>query len=462
MPNALFGPEVRIMLEEENTKGLKAFCESLHPSTVAETLTEDFSIEDCWKVLSLSGIREQAAVFEYFPMSWQVQLVGGTGRENMARLIEQMSHDDRVDLLRRLEPRMAENLIRLVDEADRRDIASLFRYDEDRVGAMMTTEYAWLPDNYTAAQAIDRLRTQAPDRETIYYIYVLDETTRRLMGIVSLKTLILADRMALIRQLMSTDLETLRGEDYREKAVEAFSRLDYLAMPVVDSEYRLIGIVTHDDALDAVQQAATEDLQKQGAVGPFTGSYLEAPFLKLWWNRTFWLSCLFIAEMLTFNAMAAFDDEIKRISILAFFVPLCIATGGNSGTQAASLITRAMALGQVTVSDWWRVLRRELLLGGMMGLALGTIAFGRVWLVPDKMLENGEGQPSSEKIAVMFTVALAVGMICLAGTIIGSLLPLVFRKLRIDPALASSPFVATFVDVTGIVIYFKIAQLYLI
>ncbi|MCE9534266.1 MAG: CBS domain-containing protein, partial [Planctomycetes bacterium] len=211
MANPLFGPEVRWMLEEDNSAGLKAFCESVHPSTVAETLCEEeFTVEQVWKVLGQAGIREQAAIFEYFPASWQLNLVEKTGRPVVAKLIEQMSHDDRVDLLRRLSPRVAEGLLRLVDEADRRDIATLFRYSENTVGSLMTTDYAWLPATLTAGQAIDRLRQQAPDRETIYYIYILDETSRKLLGVVSLRDLILADRHALVSDLMERDATALK------------------------------------------------------------------------------------------------------------------------------------------------------------------------------------------------------------------------------------------------------------
>src|SRR5262245_21127514 len=174
MGHPLFGPEVRLMLQEDNTAGMKAFCESLHPTTAAETLAEDsFTPEEVWKVLSATSIRNQATIFEYFPAAWQVKMVEGTGRESMARLIEKMSHDDRVDLLRRLSPRVADGLLRLVDEADRRDIAELFRYKEGTFGVLMTTDYAWLPDRLTAGQAIDHLGQQAPDRDTIYYIYIL-------------------------------------------------------------------------------------------------------------------------------------------------------------------------------------------------------------------------------------------------------------------------------------------------
>jgi magnesium transporter len=536
MANPLFGPDVRWMLAESDLAGLKAFCESVHPSTVAETLSEDaFTPEEVWTVLSQTGIREQATIFEYFPAPWQQKLVEGTGRPQMAKLIEQMSHDDRVDLLRRLSPRVAEGLLRLVDEADRRDIAMLFRYKENTVGALMTTDYAWLPVSLTAGQAIDRLRQQAPDRETIYYIYVLDETSRRLAGIVSLRDLILADRLANVSDLMEKDIVVLKATDDREKAAEELARYDFLAMPVVDDDYRLVGIITHDDVIDVIREEATEDLQRQAAVGLMGVNYLEVGFYTIWRKRAFWLACLFGAELLTFTALTYFEEALAAILVLSLFIPLCISTGGNSGSQAATLITRAMALGHIQIRDWWKVLRHELAMGLFLGLTLGIIALFRgfltsedlrsekkqraesfeVYIPADQTLQmnsNGEyvlpagtiqathsplrretsvALPEGtqfdeitsiypEKRAFRFpassttrtqtvsrgglalVIAIAVSAICLWGTVVGAMLPLVLRKAGVDPAMASSPFVATFVDVTGIIIYFSIATVFLL
>ncbi|VTS01463.1 magnesium transporter [Tuwongella immobilis] len=460
MTHPFFTPELRLMLEEEDADGVRAFCETLHPALVAEALAEDFSVEEVWRVLEHTHIRDQAAIFEYFPISWQVTMVEGGGKPHMARLIEAMSHDDRVALLRRLTPRVADGLLRLVDVADRRDIAELFRYAENTVGSIMTTEYAWVPTGLTIGEAIDRLRHHAPDNETIYYVYVLQESTRRLEGVVSLRDLILSQRLVSINEVMDRDLVTLNVTDDREVAAQAIARYDFLAMPVIDDSNRLVGIVTHDDVIDIVVQEATEDLQRQGAVGPITENYLEAGFLDVWWKRTFWLSMLFIAEMLTFSATAYYEESIERIMILKYFITLCIATGGNSGTQAATLVTRAMALGQISVGHWFRVLRHELLMGIAMGLVLGIIALVRCQLVPTEMLRV-EGGEDLTHIQIGWVIGQAVACICLVGTLIGAMLPMVFKKLGVDPALASSPFVATFVDVTGIVLYFSIASVYL-
>jgi magnesium transporter len=541
MSHPLFTPEVRLMLEKNDVESMRTFCEELHPATVAEALSEDFfTVEDVWRFLCSTDITHQAAIFAYFPLEWQVKLVEGTGRPHMARLIEQMSHDDRADLLRRLPQPVAEGLLRLVDEADRRDIAMLAKYDENTAGALMTTDYAWLPANISVEEAIDRLRLQAPNSETIYYLYVVDEQ-RRLLGVVSLRELILAPRRAPIREIMDTNPVTVRVSDDREKVAHVLSEYDLLAVPVLDAESRLVGIVTYDDAIDVVVSEATEDVHRMGGVDPLAVDYLEASFALIWRKRAVWLSCLFLAELFTFTALSYFEDAIAAVVVLSLFVPLCISTGGNSGSQAATLITRAMALGQVTNRDWLRVLRHEVIMGVVLGLTLGVIGFVRASFTPESvrssapprpegfqvvvpeakplaqrevaegmwwwkrtitlvdipagleqsMVENHDTQvalpedaalkvedapgrpgyrlyqfpekckvhhPPVPRRQLSIVIALAVAAICLWGTLVGSMLPLVFHRFGVDPGIASSPFVATFVDVTGIVIYFSIAK----
>ena len=533
MPHPLFTLEIRSMLREQNAAGLREFCESLHPATMAEALDDEFTPEQVWEVISGADIRTQAAIFEYLPPGRQVEMVE-KARPQVGQLLTKMSHDDRVDLLRRLPPNVAESLMRLVDEADRRDIATLVQFGENTVGAKMTTDYAWLPGTLTAAEAIDQLRQQAPDRETIYYIYVLDEASRRndgslaprrLLGVVSLRDLILAPRHALIRDLMESDAVALRFDEDQEALTRLFTRYDFIAVPVVDERFGLLGIVTHDDVLDIMQQEATEDMQRQAAVGPIEGDYLKASFVKVWWSRAFWLSLLFVAELATFTVMEYFEDAIAAVVVLALFVPLCISTGGNSGSQAATLVTRSLALGYVRPRDWKRVLKRELFMGLVLGATLGGIAFVRGALTPsdtrsgprkageaftirtsqeltldenrDVRVEARNSQtitleksvrirlPEGEVLApperradgsiyefparcvvrtdpvsrwaLAQVISISVLGICLWGTLIGCMLPLAFRQFGIDPALASSAFVATFVDVTGILIFFSVA-----
>lgn len=458
MADPLFTPEVRHLLDKNDTDDMRTFCETLHPATVAEALTDSFSVEEMWRFLTASSIDQQATVFAYLPMDWQLQMAEDVGRQQMASLIEEMSSDDRADLLRRLPAPVRENLLRLVDEADRRDIAKLIEYPENTAGAIMTTDYAWLPANISAEEALQRLRLQAPDKETIYYIFIVDEQ-RRLTGVLSLRELILARRGAMVSDLMETNVVFAHDTDDREKVAHDFAEYDLLVMPVVDADRRLVGIITSDDVFDVVVSEATEDVHRMGGVGPLEDEYLETSFFTLWRNRAFWLSCLFIGQMFTFNAMAHFEGALQAMTVLALFVPLCISTGGNSGSQAATLINRALALGQVTVGDWARALRHELAMGLALGVTLGVIAALRTWLLtPAYVLENPGGRPDTDIARLTLVISVAVFAICLYGTLIGAMLPLGFKWLGADPGVASTPFVATFVDVTGILIYFSIAR----
>jgi magnesium transporter len=540
MADPLFTPEARFMLERDDRAGMAAFCETLHPATVAEALTDSFKVEEVWRFLRSTTIQPQAAIFPYFPQEMQLALVAGAGREQIAHLLEEMSSDDRADLMRRLPAPVRETLLRLVDEADRRDMARLMQYPENTAGALMTTEYAWLPGNITVEEALDRLRLQAPDKETIYYVYIVDDQ-RRLMGVVSLRDLIMASRRAILSDLMEKNVVAVHDTDDREHVAHEFAEYDLLAMPVVDAEGRLVGIITSDDVVDVVVSEATEDVHRMGAVGPLEHDYLQTSFVKLWANRAFWLSCLFLAELFTFTALSHFEDAIAEVVVLSLFVPLCISTGGNSGSQAATLITRALALGQIGGRDWGRVLRHEIGMGVVLGITLGVFGFVRASATPESVrssspprreaftvtvdqpleivrektrpwywpwkeeerihvqlpagtpqvlsrhdvtkidLPEDEELPEPEKDAagrwvyrfppkctleqpavprwrLAWVIALAVAAICLWGTLMGSMLPLVFKRIGVDPGIASSPFVATFVDVTGIIIYFSIAK----
>jgi len=466
MPHPLFTPEIKLMLAEANTLGLSAFCESLHPATVAEALDEDFTPEQLWEVLSQASIRTQASIFEYLPPTLQVEMAE-KARPQMGQLLTKMSHDDRVDLLKRLPGRVVESVMRLVDEADRKDIATLFNYGENTVGALMTTDYAWLPATATAAEAIDQLRTQAPDKETIYYVYVVDDAARRgdgslaprrLLGVISLRDLILAPRHALVRELMETDLVTLRYDQDQQAVAQLFARYDFIAAPVVDDNFGLLGIVTHDDVLDLVQREATENLQRQAGVGVIEGAYLEANFWTVWWSRGKWLAILFILQMGTINAMAHFDSHLARVAYLTVFIPLCLSVGGNAGSQAATLVIRALALEEIRTRDWLRVFRREFLMAAALALGLGGLSIARTFFfTPESVLSQ---LPPGFFWNLNWAITCSVMGICLCGALIGAMLPLAIKALGGDPALMSTPFIATLSDVLGIIIFFNFVAMF--
>jgi magnesium transporter len=454
MYNPLLLPELREMLETGDDDQLAAVATELHPVTVAE-FTEGLSVEETWKLLDHALVERQAEIFSFYPFDKQEEMVDGIGRDRMSKLLEAMSPDDRVDLLKQLDTEVVESLIPLVAKAERQDIRTLLSFPEGSAGSVMTTEYATLPADVMVGDAVTMIRQQAPSRETIYAIYVLDEA-HHLLGFVSLRDLILAKPTAKVADIMQRDVISVRADQDQEDAARALAKFDFLALPVVDDQNRLVGIITHDDVIDVMIEEATEDAQQMGGILPIAENYLEAPFLTVWRKRAVWLSCLFVAELFTFTALAYFENSIHAILALALFVPLCISTGGNSGSQAATLITRSIALGHISPGDWWRVLRHELLMGLVLGVTLGLIGFVRASMTPAAVLDN------ANRWMLALVIAQAVAIICLWGTLVGSMLPLVFKRLGFDPGYASSPFVATFVDVTGIVIYFSIAKVFLL
>lgn len=455
MVNTLLLPELRELLQEaeQNPREVLEALEEFHPASLAE-FSEGLTVEETWQLLELLPVQRRAEVFSFYPHWKQVELATGIGRERMSRLLEAMSHDDRVDLLKRLSEEVVESLLPLVARADREDIRRLMSYPEHTAGSVMTTDYATLPPDITVAEALNQLRLQAPSAETIYYVYVVDQE-RRLIGFVSLRDLVLARPTALVRDVMQEEVISVRVEQDQEEVARQMAKYDFLAIPVVDAENRLVGIVTYDDVLDVVTEEATEDVQKFGGITPIEDNYLETPFVTVWRKRAWWLSALFIAELFTFTALATYERAIDAVLALSLFIPLCISTGGNSGSQAATLITRALALGQIRLSEWWRVLRHELFMGVALGTTLGLIGFARAYLTPQSVL--GE----ADRLLLALVIGQAVAAICLWGTLVGSMLPILFKRAGIDPGYASSPFVATFVDVTGILIYFNIAKVYL-
>jgi magnesium transporter len=455
MSNLLVLPDLREMLVENDDVGLAQVVTELHPATIAD-FSEGLSVEETWQLLDHAPVARQADVLSFFPPAKQIEMVTGAGRHLISKLLEAMPHDDRVELLRQLDPDVVDDLLPLVAKADREDIRRLLSYPEDSTGAMMTTDYAWLPRDLTVAQAIEDLRKQASDKETIYYVYVLDEN-RRLLGFVSLRHLILAKPTAKVADIMQTEVISVRVDADREEVVKLLQRYDFLAIPVLDEQHRLVGIITHDDAIDVVVEEATEDALHQAGVATMDESYIDAPFHTIWQKRAFYLAGFFVAEaVLVTSAMNHFEAAISKIVVLASFIPLCISTGGNSGAQAATLITRALAVGDVSLKDWWRVLKHELWMGLALGATVGGVGFLFATLTRASVLED------INRWMLALVIGQSVACICLWGTVLGSMLPLLFKRAGIDPGYASSPFVATLVDATGIIIYFTFAQMYLL
>lgn len=454
MLSPLLLPDLRIAIEERDWETIAAFGIELHPHDVAELLESLAESEAVHAIFDHWDPEVGANVLEYLPPNLQDDLVERLDRTKLARMLEKMSHDERADLVKRMDEDHLSIVMPLVAKAEREDIRRLVAYEEGTAGAVMTSDYAALPASQTVSEALQNLRHMAPNRETIYYLYVLD-SDRRLLGHLSLRDLVLAPPYQTVERLMRPDPILITADAPVGEAARLLGEYDLLALPVVDGERRLVGIITHDDAMDIVEEEATEDIHKLGAVAPLEENYLEIDVLTVWRKRVVWLVLLFIGGLLTFSVMEQYHDALKTIGALIFFVPLVTATGGNSGSQAATLMTRALALGQVTLSDWRRVIGREIVVGTLLGVTLGAVGLLRAALAPQEVLGG------VEPWALGFTVGFAVAGICLWGSIIGAVLPLLFRRLKIDPALASSPFVATFVDVSGMLIYFNVARVLL-
>lgn len=365
--------------------------------------------------------------------------------------------DDAVDVVQEAEePSERYELLALLDDQTKNEVTALLAYAEDDAGGLMTPSYARVRPDVSVDEAIAYLRRQGRDRlEHVNYVYVLD-ADQRLLGIISFRDLFTAAPERTVRDIMASDIVTAQEDMDQEALGHLFAQQDLQAIPVVDSEGRMKGIVTVDDIVDVLQEEATEDIQKIGGTQALDAPYLEVGFLEMLKKRVVWLAVLFVGESFTAAAMGRFENEIAKAVVLSLFIPLIISSGGNSGSQASTLVIRAMALGEVTLRDWWRVVSREIIQGLSMGVVLAAIGFGRVVAWQSAFHSYGE-----HYLLVALTVALSVIGVVTFGTTMGSMLPFILKRIGLDPASASAPFVATLVDVTGIVIYFTFASLLL-
>jgi magnesium transporter len=363
--------------------------------------------------------------------------------------------DDAVDLIQEASPEERDRLLEMLDDITRREVRALLAHAEDDAGGLMNPRFARIRPEMTVGEAIRYLRKQATSVETIYYLYVLDND-QTLRGVVSFRQLFQATEEAVVRDIMVTDVVSVPEHMDQEVVARLFQKHNVLALPVVDEGGKMVGIITFDDIADAIREEATEDIQKIGGVEALEAPYLTIEFTRLLKKRAGWLAALFLGEMLTATAMTHYQDEIAAAVVLALFVPLIISSGGNSGSQATTLVIRAIALGEVRLRDWWRVLRREIAAGLGLGLILGTIGLTRILL-----WQAIGGTYGVHFMRIALTVAFSLVGVVLWGSVAGSMLPFVLRRAGFDPASASAPLVATLVDVTGLVIYFTIASIIL-
>jgi magnesium transporter len=424
------------------------------PSDLAAMLAE-LPIEEQVVVFRLLPRKDAAATFEYLETDSREHLLRAMAKEDVAALLNDMAPDDRTMFLEELPATVTRELLALLSPKERAVALTLLGYPEGSIGRLMTPHYVAVREDWTVQQVLDHVRTYGSDSETLNVIYVIDERGL-LVDDVRIREFLLTSTTNRVSELMDRRFVALKATDDEQTAVAAFKQYDRSALPVTDSAGMLIGIVTVDDVLDVVEATATKDIQRIGGVEALDEPYMQVAFVRMIQKRAGWLTALFLGEMLTATAMGAFEHEIERAVVLALFVPLIISSGGNSGSQASTLVIRALALGEVTLVDWWKVIRREFAAGLALGAILGTIGFLRisVW----SAFSTIYGQ---HWLLVAITVGLSLLGIVLWGTLVGSLLPFILRRLGFDPATSSAPFVATLVDVTGLIIYFTVALIVL-
>jgi magnesium transporter len=454
MLSRLLQPEIQSLIEERQLGILKEILTDWTPADIAELL-DDLSEKERVVIFRLLSKELAADTFEYMDFDTQMELLKSMGREEGAIILNEMDPDDRTALFEELPSAAAKQLIQLLSPVERKIAVTLLGYPENSVGRLMTPDYIAIKPSYTIQQTLDYIRKHGENKETLNIVYVVDDKGK-LIDDVKIKEFLLAPLNQAVADLMDENFVALNVFDDQETAVEAFKKYDRVALPVVDRAGILIGIVTVDDVFDVAEEEATEDIHKQAAIEVLEDPYPEIPAYQMVKKRAPWLALLLLGEFLTTLAMGFFGDEIAKVAALAVFIPLIISSGGNSGSQAATLVVRAMALGEIKIIDWWHIMKREIISGLMLGCILGSIGFIQV-----AVLSNFSPAIAPHWFLIGLTIGFSLIGIVLWGTLTGSMLPFVLKKLGADPATSSAPLVATVVDVTGLIIYFSFAILIL-
>lgn len=447
-------PEIQFLLDNRDKAGLKERLADWDPQDVADLLNQ---LEEDQLLMVFKAIdREKAfSSYELLDINFQIALLDLLPNKLLTLILNDMSADKRTALLEWLDHEKLNKHLKLLTQRERAVALNLLGYPENSIGRLMTPEYISVKPNWTVQDALNYIRKYGEDSETFDVIYITDERGV-LIDDVRVRELLLAHPTALISELLDEKFIALSVNDDEEEAVKIFSRNNSVALPVTDRNGLLLGIVTVDDILRLSKEEDTEDIQKIGGVEALDDPYIEVPIPLMIRKRAVWLIVLFLGELMTASAMKVFEDEIARAVVLALFVPLIVSSGGNSGSQAATLIIRALSLGEIGIQDWSRILRREFISGFFLGLILAVIGFLRIAIW--NMITNEYGDAW---LGLAGTVSLSLVGVVLWGTITGSMLPIFLKKVGADPATSSAPFVATLVDVVGVLIYFSIALLFL-
>lgn len=450
MLSKLLMPEIESLIAERKLSILKEILSDWSPADIADLIV-DLPEQDKVIVFRVLPADLASDTFEHLEFDTQEELLKAMGNEEVASILNDMSPDDRTALLEELPGTYAKRLIQLLSVDERKVAQTLLGYPENSVGRLMTPDYIAVRQDWSVGDTLEFIRKNGEDSETLNVIYVIDEKGK-LIDDIRIREVILAPLEKKIIDLMDENFSALNVHDDQEKAVELFKKYDRVALPVIDNYGILIGIVTVDDVLDVAEEEATEDIQKIAGVTALEEPYSTIPLRVIIKKRAFWLTILFIAQIFTAFVLGFFEEHLSKAIALTIFIPLIISSGGNSGSQAATLVIRAMAVGEINLSDWWLIMKREIVSGLVLGLILGSIGFLEVGVIA-----NISDALSGYWILVGLTVFFSIIGIVMWGTLSGSMLPFILKKLGADPATSSTPLVTTMVDVTGLIIYFTIA-----
>ncbi|QIK55921.1 magnesium transporter [Dysgonomonas sp. HDW5B] len=445
--------QTQSLIKSGDKKKLRVYLDSLNISIIEDLIDElpDYAP----LIIDTMSVNRAVNVFRILDVPTQERVIKKLPKLKVSEIMRGLPPDDQTAFLGELkDEELSQQLLSLLSPEDKKEVSTLLAYPEDSVGRLMTPDYLAINKNYTVQETLDTIRRRGKNSETIDVIYILDDNGI-LLDDLRIRDLLVVDPHTPIADLMDDRLISLNAEDPQEEAIKVFKMNNRVALPVIASDKTLLGIVTIDDVLWLADEEYSEDMQRFGASGTLDEPYLDVPLYKLVWKRAGWLIVLFIGELLTASVMQYYEDQLAKVIVLAMFLPLMISSGGNSGSQASTLIIQAMAVGDVQLSHWWRVFRREIISGLSLGIILGVIGFIRIY-VWHFIFPHLYGD---HWIMVATTVSLSLVGIVLWGSLIGSMLPFILRRLGADPATSSAPFVATIVDVTGLMIYLTIASI---
>ena len=445
------------LIDDKSWKTVKQELANLEPVQIAEIIA-DLSKSDQIILFRLLSREQAKETFQHLSHEEQEDIIEALAVHvnKLTGLLNDLDPDDRTAFFEELPGTVSQRLIQMLSKEERKIAIQLLGYPKDSIGRLMTPEYVAIKPYYTVQEALEHIRKFGQDSETLNVIYIVDDEWR-LIDDIRIKEIILASPNQAISEISDTRFISLNAYDDQEVAIKVFADHDRVALPVTGTDGTLLGIVTVDDVMDVQEKESTEDFQKFGGTEGLDLSYTKTPLMEMVRKRSGWLIILFLSELLTASAMAYFDKEIAKAVVLALFIPLIISSGGNSGSQAASLIIRSLALNELKLKNWWYVMRKEIFSGLFLGSILGVIGFSRIliWQVLG-FYDYGEFW-----IWICISVAISLVFVVLWGTLSGSMIPFLLKKIGLDPATASAPFVATLVDVTGLIIYFSIAALFL-